>query len=99
MEGGGERPARDWRAEFRLRKRVPASEFRGELWIETESFERHRLRPKGFRKVTDPEFGPAVYAHDPEQERRDDECMAELARFRREQGLLARLLGVFSRRR
>jgi len=98
-----ERPARDWRVEFRLRDQVPASEFNGEYWVEKEAFESLRVRPKGFRRITDPEFGLAVYAYDEEQDKLDDEVVAEFPRFRSEQGFLERnldrLLSLLARRR
>jgi hypothetical protein len=96
------RPARDWRIEFRLREEIPESEFRGGYWVEKESFETLRVRPKGFKKVTDPDVGLAVYAFDEEQDRLDEECMAEFSRFRQEQGFvtrnLDRLFALFSSR-
>lgn len=99
-ESNSQRPARDWRRHFRLKEQIPPKEFNANgSWI--EKYEGLKLRPKGFKQISDPEFGFPIYVFDAETDRKDDEVHAEFARFRKEQKLRDRvmesILNLFSK--
>ena len=93
-ESNSQRPARDWRREFRLKEQIPPKEFNANgSWI--EKYEGLKLRPKGFKQVSDPEFGFPIYVFDDAQDRKDTEIYGEFARFRQEQSFKDRAVEWF----
>ena len=84
-------PARDWRRHFRLREQIAPKEFNANgSWI--EKYEGLKLRPKGFKQVSDPEFGFPIYVFDEATDREDEKVYGEFERFRKEQPLKDRVL-------